>query len=128
MDGQRTGECFECGDDEIPVFTENEGLTRDYCADCIRKCVFCQGYCDWNGCYTDEGHRNFIKHDCIVDGKVTCDGGELSKCCQYRYCMTCTAKCSRCGFNIVLRGGVEVCAECLSDDIVATSLLMSENK
>jgi hypothetical protein len=107
----RLGECTDCEEDDVYVFTEIEGFTRDYCKSCIRECVFCGKFCDWYGCYFDEGVCEFEKHDCLVDGKITCDQKKSSDKCKYRYCMNCTQKCRVCNFNTILRGA-EVCSEC----------------
>ena len=104
------GECWECEDQDVLVYSEDVN-SRTYCSKCISTCVFCGKYCDYYGCENDEGDQDFGNvdyHKCYVDGKITCiDSGKL---CKYRYCLSCTEKCSICDFNTVLKG--HICKYC----------------
>lgn len=122
---ERLGECCECEEQDVPVFTEVEGLTRDYCKNCMRTCLLCGGFCDKFACYDDEGEQDFpINHDCHIDGKETCGGSDS---CKYRYCLICTKKCPSCDFNII-EGNAKMCTEChLEDDIPKRNILKRSN-
>ena len=107
------GECWNCEDHTLVWSEDNNFINRSYCNNCVSTCVFCSKVCDYYGCKNDEGEQDFENyHRCYVDGKITCL--ETNKLCKYRYCLTCTEKCSECNFNIVLRGNI--CKHCLPSD------------
>ena len=108
---EKLGECWTCGKQGVPVFSEGNGFGRDYCAKCIQRCVFCKGYCDTFGCANDEGEIDFDVHDCSIDGKVTCLNNLNVVPCKYRYCLECIQKCPVCDWNIVIRNS-GACKDC----------------
>jgi len=97
-----------------------------YCDECIQKCTICQNYCCVEHCWND--NQNFLEletvtHDCIVDGKITCQEygkgynsyynhkkGEKAQC-ALRYCLNCITNCSKCE-HYLIQSNKKICNVC----------------
>lgn len=112
---ERLGECWECEEQQVPVFAEDPEISRTCCKNCIQTCVFCGKYCDTYACANDEGDRDFDVHDCLIGGQITCNDSAVRKVeCKYRYCLSCTEKCPTCNVDIVIKNSGH-CKDCRND-------------